>query len=183
MQIMDTVEGYGLVSRTLHWLMALAILLLFALGLWMVELDYLDPYYKSAPDLHRSAGIVLLAALVLRFVWRLVNVKPSDACLGPLERKAAQLVHWGFYPLLLALMVSGYLISTPDGRPIDVFGLVEVPSLIRRKGLEDAAGEVHEWLAYLTIALAAVHAAAAIKHHVVDRNRILVRMWSGPPKV
>jgi cytochrome b561 len=161
--------------------MAVAILALFGLGYWMVGLEYYSPYYKSAPDLHRSAGMLLLIALVLRFVWRIANVRPDDSELTPLERRASHIVHWGFYPLLLVLMVSGYLISTPDGRPIEVFGLFNVPSIIQEKGLEDTAGLVHEWLAYLTIAVAAVHAAGAMKHHVIDRSHILTRMWSGPP--
>ena len=181
MQIKDTRSGYGLLSRLLHWLMAVAIFALFALGIWMVRLDYYSPYYKLAPDIHRSAGILLLILLVLRFAWRVTSEKPDDQELKPLERKAAHVVHWGFYPLLLALMISGYLISTPDGRPIDVFGWFSVPSIIQSKGLEDTAGKIHEILAYVTIAVATVHAAAALKHHFVDRSSILTRMWSGPP--
>ncbi|MGE0024984.1 MAG: cytochrome b [Hyphomicrobium sp.] len=181
MQIRDTTGGYGLVSRLVHWLMALALFAMFGLGLWMVGLDYYSPYYHAAPDLHKSVGILLLMALVFRFAWRLANVRPDDHDLTPVERTAAGLVHWGFYPLLLALMVSGYLISTADGRPIDVFGLFEVPSPGENKGLEDTAGAIHAWLSYVVIALAAVHAAAALKHHVIDRGRSLSRMWSGPP--
>lgn len=181
MHIRDTLAGYGVVSRVLHWTMALAIVAMFALGLWMVDLDYYSPYYHSAPDIHKSVGIILLIALAVRFAWRIGNVKPSDDDLSPLERAGARVVHWGFYPLLLALMVSGYLISTADGRPIDVFGLFSVPSPGENKGLEDAAGKVHEWLSYAVMAIAAVHTAGALKHHVIDRGRSLSRMWSGPP--
>lgn len=181
MQVRDTATGYGVVSRGFHWLMALVIVAMFALGIWMVDLDYYSPYYHSAPDLHKSVGILLLIALALRFGWRLASIKPADDELTSFERTAARVVHWGFYPLLLALMVSGYLISTADGRPIDVFGLFSIPSPGENKGLEDTAGEVHAWLAYSVIVLAAVHAAAALKHHVIDRHRTLSRMWSGPP--
>lgn len=181
MHIKDTPAGYGLVSRLFHWLMALAIFGLFALGWWMVGLDYYSVYYHSAPDLHRSAGILLLIALLGRMAWRLINVKPDDAELTPVERKAAHLVHLGFYPLLLALMLSGYFISTPDGRLIDVFGLFSVPSIIQQKGLEDTAGLVHRVLAYVTVGLAVVHTIAALKHHFKDKSSILTRMWSGPP--
>lgn len=183
MQICDTSEGYGLLSRLFHWLMAVAIIAMFGLGLWMVDLNYYSPYYHSAPYLHKGVGILLLIALVLRFGWRLANVRPDDGDLAPLERMAARIVHWGFYPLLLALMVSGYLISTADGRPIEVFGLFQVPSPGENKGLEDSAGKVHAWLAYLVIVVAAIHAVAAVKHHVVDHTRVLSRMWSGAPKI
>src|SRR5436190_2054052 len=153
MLIGDTKTGYGLVTRDLHWVVAIAIVTLFFLGLWMVTHTYYSPYYRLAPDIHRSVGMLLLFLLVVRFVWRLANPKPVDSELSPLERAAANTVHWGFYPLLFALMVSGYLISTADGRPIEVFNWFSVPSLYHRQGLEDAAGEVHEWLAYVTIAL------------------------------
>jgi cytochrome b561 len=183
MLVRDTSHGYGLVSRLFHWLMAIVIVAMFGLGLWMVELDYYSPYYHSAPNLHKGVGILLLIALALRFSWRLASVKPDDDDLTPLERMASRIVHWGFYPLLLALMVSGYLISTADGRPIEVFGLFSVPSPGENKGLEDTAGAIHAYLAYVVILLAIVHAAAAVKHHVVDRGRSFSRMWSGPPTV
>lgn len=182
MSITDSPAGYGTVSRLLHWVMAVGIVFLFGLGWWMVGLDYYSPYYKSAPDLHRSIGIVMLALLAVRIVWRLRSVRPDDSDLSPFERKAARAVHFAFYPLLAVLMASGYLISTADGRAIDVFGLFEVPALIVSKGLEDPAGLVHEWVAYLVILLSAVHAGAAIKHHMIDKTDVLRRMLRGPAR-
>lgn len=183
MYIRDTSEGYGVVSRLFHWLMAVAIFGMFALGVWMVGLDYYNPYYNAAPDFHRSFGILLLGALLVRWVWRAANPKPSAGGLTPLEQKISYAVHWGFYVLLLALMVSGYLISTPEGRPIDVFGWFDVPSIVQVRGLEDGAGYIHRLVAYAVIALAAVHSLAALKHHYFDRSNVLRRMWSGPPSL
>jgi cytochrome b561 len=180
MSIKDTTAGYGLVTRAVHWIMAVAIVAMFILGLWMVTLTYYSPWYTTAPDIHRSVGMLLLGLLVARFVWRLANEKPEDSELSPLERVGAHIVHWGFYPLLCALMVSGYLISSSDGRPVAVFDWFSVPALVNDKGLEKPAGEVHELLAYLTMALVFLHAAASLKHHFIDRSRILARMWSGP---
>lgn len=182
MQIRDTLHGYGIVTRLFHWLMALGIFFLFGLGYWMVGLDYYSPYYISAPNLHRSLGLLLLAALLVRWVWRLASVHPDDSELSSFERRSAKIVHEGFYPLMLALMVSGYFISTSDGRPVDMFGLFQVPSLIVEKNLADTAGRIHEILAYITVGVALVHAAAALKHHFIDKSSILARMWFGPPK-
>jgi cytochrome b561 len=180
MHIRDTTDGYGLPTRIVHWLMTVAIVGMYVLGLWMVDLDYYSPYYRSAPDLHRSVGMLLLGLLIIRFVWRLFNDKPSDAELSRFERYTSQIVHWGFYPLLFALMVSGYLMSTADGRPIEVFDWFSVPALVHDKGIEKTAGEVHEVLADITMILVLLHAAAALKHHFLDRSRVLARMWSGP---
>ena len=99
MLIGDTNAGYGLVTRLTHWVMAVAIVAMFVLGLWMVTLNYYSPYYRTAPDVHRSVGMLLLFRLALRFAWRLANPKPDDAELSPFERAAAHIVHWGFYPL------------------------------------------------------------------------------------
>jgi len=181
MLIQDTKAGYGVVTRATHWVMALAIFGMFALGLWMTDLTYYSPYYTIAPHVHRSVGILLLVLLVFRFGWRLANTRPDDSDLSPFERVAAHVVHWGFYALLLALMVSGYFISTADGRPIQVFDWFSVPAVVDWKGLEEPAGEVHEILANVTIAVAVLHSAAALKHHFYDRSRVLKRMLSGPP--
>jgi cytochrome b561 len=124
--------------------------------------------------------MILLFTLIVRVLWRAINVRPSDAELLPLERKASFAVHWGLYLLLFALLVSGYLISTADGAPVSIFGWFDVPALTKMTGLETTAGNVHRILAYAVIALATIHALAALKHHFLDRSDILARMWSGP---
>lgn len=175
--IRDTKERYGLVSILLHWVMALAVFGLFALGTWMVRLDYYSPYYVSAPDLHRSAGIILFAVLCLRIVWRFSNIKPDQAALTGFERRASRIVHAAFYVLLVVLMLSGYIISTADGRSVEVFNWFSVPSPGKSEGLEDAAGFIHEWVAYSVMALAVLHASAALKHRLADKGSGSNRMW------
>jgi len=172
----NTHERYGWVSQWLHWLMALAIFALYGLGLWIDELTYNDPLYNTIPHIHESIGIIVLAALVFRFAWRIGDAEPRDDDLKPWERKAAKVMHWGFYPLILAIMISGYLISTADGRAISVFGWFDVPATLTGKNQEDLAGEVHEILADIVIIAAALHAAAALKHHFMDGGQSLRRM-------
>ncbi len=174
-------DGYGWVARVLHWGMALAIVAMFGLGVWMRSLGYYDPWYTRAPDLHRSVGILLLALLAVRLLWKLANPTPSDRHLSRMERYTSRMTHTLFYLLLFALMIAGYLISTADGRPISVFGLFDVPAIYVRKGLEETAGRVHEYLAYILMAIVGLHAAAALKHHVIDKDPTLTRMWRGSP--
>lgn len=179
MQLKNTKTGYGTIARILHWGMGLAILAMFPFGLWMRTLNYYSPFYQSAPNLHKSVGICLLVLLALRFVWRKVNVQPDDQYLKPKERLASHAMHLGFYAILLVQMCVGFLISTVDGRGIEVFGLFTVPSVYEQKGLEDTVGLIHEYLAYAIIAMVVVHAAAALKHHFINKDVTLTRMWRG----
>lgn len=177
----NTESSYGLVAIVLHWLMALSIFFMFGLGLYMVELSYYDAWYKGSLDLHKSLGILIILVFVFRLVWRLMNVEPeafkNHGAFAKFERRAAKLAHWLLYVLMAVLMFSGYLISTADGRGIEVFSLFEVPALKPLiENQEDLAGEVHEWLAWGLIALVAVHALAALKHHFVDKDGTLKRM-------
>jgi cytochrome b561 len=179
MPLKNTASGYGLVSRLFHWIMALAIFVVFGIGIWMVGLDYQSPYYRLGPDIHRSVGMLLAVALVFRWVWRLANVAPDDDELTPFERRASHVVHLLFYPLLAAVMISGYLISSAGGQAVDVFDWFSVPAVMKQPGLETPAGFVHRWLAYGAAALALVHTIAALKHHFVEKSRVLTRMWTG----
>jgi cytochrome b561 len=86
-------------------------------------------------------------------------------------------MHLLLYLVLFCVMLSGYLISTADGRAVEVFTLFEIPAIIYgMDGQEDIAGDIHFALAILLIGLVAVHAGAAIRHHFVDKDRTLKRM-------
>ncbi len=178
MQVRNSDHGYGILTISIHWIFALAFIGLFATGLYMVELTYYDPLYKTLPDLHRSIGITLAALLLFRFVWRMTNRQPKpEPNLKPYEIKASEAVHGLLYLFPLAIMLSGYLITTADGSSIDVFGLFEVPALLpAQKGREDIAGAVHFYLAYGTIGLVGLHMLAALKHHFIEKDRTLLKM-------
>ena len=169
-------ESYGIMSRLLHWSMAIAVVAMFALGLWMRSLDYYSPYYKTAPDIHKSIGLILLAFLVFRAIWNAFSPKPTHDSLTPFERRASKAVHFVLYAALFVLMIAGYFISTADGRPISIFGLVDVPSILTRKGMESLAGSVHYYVAFFIIAVASVHALAALYHHFIKRDGVLLGM-------
>lgn len=179
MGVKNTDRRYGSVAQALHWLMAGAVVGLFGLGLWMTSLDYYDPWYKAGPFLHEGAGVLVFAALVFRLYWRAVNPVPSLDGLTPFERRAARSAHWGMYGLMAVAAVSGYLISTGGGRPVAVFDLFSLPALVEGKRLADQAGAVHYYASLVLIALAALHAAVALKHHFMDRDGVLQRMLPG----
>ncbi|MBU6953707.1 MULTISPECIES: cytochrome b [unclassified Hahella] len=176
----NTQQNYGLIAILLHWLVALVVFGLFGLGLYMTDLSYYDAWYQKAPFIHKSIGMLLLFVIVFRLVWRFINVRPEpEASLSRIEKVASEWAHRLLYLLLIATMIAGYLISTADGRGIDVFGWFEIPALLPPvKGMEDIAGEIHEVLAWTLVGLAVLHALAAIKHHVIDKDKTLMRMFS-----
>ncbi len=181
----NTADGYGWVAVVLHWLVAVFVVGLFALGLWMVELTYYDAWYRRSTDIHKGVGILLCLVMLARLGWRLVNPRPvPDPTPARLERVAAAVTHVLLYVLLFAVMTAGYLISTADGRAIDVFGLFSVPATIAGvAGQADIAGDVHRALAIALIVLAGIHSLAALKHHFIDRDRTLLRMLGRAPPV
>ncbi len=179
-------EGrYGLVSIAFHWSVALAFIGLTALGVWMVGLTYYDPWYNDSLAIHKAAGIAVLVLALARLGWRCVDPAPGLVPgLRAWERTGAAVTHWSLAALAVLAPVTGYAISTSEGAGIDMFGLFELPALFAVTGrARDLAVDLHYWFAYGGIALAAVHAGAALKHHFVDRNATLTRMLAprSPP--
>ncbi|HXH01736.1 MAG TPA: cytochrome b [Candidatus Competibacteraceae bacterium] len=177
----NTEQGYGLVARVLHWLLALLLTGLFALGWYMTELDYYHPWYHAAPEWHRSVGVVTFLLILVRLGWTLANPKPRlPASMRPWQRVAATGGHHLLYLLMILVPLSGYLISTADGHALDVLGLFEIPALFGPvQGMEAMAGWVHYLLAFGAAWLVLVHALAALKHQFIDRDRTLTRMIRG----
>jgi len=179
MQWKNSTTRFGLIAVALHWLMALTIFVLFGLGLWMTELDYYDSWYKQGPWWHKSIGILLFFTLLFRLFWRKLTPPPvALASHKSWEVRLAHMAHLFLYLLLFAIMLSGYLISTADNRPIEVFGWFSIPATLTSiPNQEDVAGLVHLILASSIIGLVSLHAAAALKHHFIDRDRTLERIF------
>ncbi len=174
----NTNERYGWITIGLHWSVAMIVIGLFALGYWMVDLTYYDSWYKTGPALHKSIGLFLFTLMLFRLIWRNVQIQPIPlTTLTSFEKKSAHLMHMLLYVLLFLLMLSGYFISTADGRGIEFFALFDVPgfgSFIEDQ--EDVAGIFHKVTAYLIISMVLIHAAAALKHHFINKDKTLTRM-------
>lgn len=178
MPIRNSKQRWGALSIVLHWLVALCVFGLFGLGFWMTGLDYYHAWYKQGPDIHKSAGVLLLGILLLRLAWRLVNDTPEPpANHANWEKRLAHAVHLLLYLLLLAIITSGYFISTADGRAIPVFDWFELPAYpLGIEQQEEIAGTIHWYLALTLMSLVGVHAAGALKHHFIDKDETLKRM-------
>ena len=169
---------YSIVAIGFHWTIAIAVIGLVWLGAWMVGLTYYDPWYNDSLALHKAIGIALLVLVLAKFFWKFADRKPDfGAEVKPYERLGAIVMHLFLNTLIVLIPVTGYLISTSEGAGIDMFGLVVLPALFDISGqVRDVAIEIHFYLAYGGIALAAIHAGAALKHHVIDKGSTLTRM-------
>ena len=174
----NSISSWGWVSIVFHWLSAVLVIGLFVLGYWMVELDYYSQWYRIAPDWHKSLGVLLVLATLFRLVWRFCNPIPKSLDThSAAERLSAKGAYVLLYCLLLSTLPTGYLIVTASGQALEVFNWFAIPSVITSvDNIEDLAGKIHEWSAYILIGLASVHALAALKHHFFEKDATLKRM-------
>lgn len=178
MRYKSTESGFGLISIMLHWTMAVLFTGLFALGLYMVELDYYDPFYHEGPWWHTSFGVIMSLLVVIRIGWRSTETTPSPLpSYQPWELIIAKIAHKLMYLLLLAICISGYFISTAKGTAIEVFHLFELPAmLIIDEHTADSIAEIHEIANWSLVIVLSLHIAAAFKHQLIDKDGTLLRM-------
>lgn len=178
MQLRNTQQRYGILSRLLHWLVAVLILFLVWLGWYMVDLDYYDPWYYDSLNWHESLGMIALFLALAKIGWQVYSPVPEPgAGLGPWERRASRGMHWLLLVLMVVIPVTGYLTSTSDGKAVEVFAWLRVPAIISHDtSVRDWAITLHYWLAYGIFFLALGHAGAALKHQFLDRDGTLARM-------
>ncbi|MGD8430339.1 MAG: cytochrome b [Ectothiorhodospiraceae bacterium] len=177
MAVRNTVSEWGIPARVFHWLVVAGVAGLSALG-WVMVYWPLSPTQFRLYAWHKAAGVIVLGVVLLRLLWRLSNRAPALPDGMPLwERRAAHLSHWALYALLFALPITGYLINSAANFPLSVFGLFTLPNLTgENPALEDSAKLAHLTLFWILAAVVAVHVAAALKHHFIDRDDVLRRM-------
>ena len=173
----NTESQYGWASISLHWISALTIIGMYPLGWYIDTLTYYDPAYRTVPDIHRSIGIILAMVIVGRLAWRWISPPPKSLPQPAALKAISHLVHLGLLALTVAVLISGYMISTADGRAISVFGWFSVGAIdFGIDQQEDIAGAIHWYGATTLVCLAGLHAAAAIKHHLIDKDATFKRM-------
>lgn len=177
MQLKNSENHFGIIAITLHWVMAILLIGLLALGLYMVgvpiSLEKLKLY-----GWHKEYGILALLLVIIRIIWRFTNITPRLS-LPLLEKLAARAVHWAFYGFMIAMPITGWLITSAAGLPVSVFGWFVLPNLVGPNDqLMKLCEEIHKWLGYGLIATIILHASAALKHHFINKDDILRRMLS-----
>lgn len=174
----NTAQGYGLVARALHWAAAALLVAVLALGLVVEEMAR-GPARAATMNWHQSLGLLVLGLVAARLLWRLLDPVPAPEG-GPLARRLAPLMHWTLYGLAIAQPLSGWLLTQAEGHELVLFGSIPLPVLLAEsEPLEEVLEGVHGTL-WMVLAVAVLgHAAAALKHHFIDRDRTLLRMLKG----
>lgn len=174
---MTVADKYPLILRVLHWAIALLILSLLVMGLTMDEIPRSDPRHAQIYNLHKSLGVTVLGLALLRIACRIrLSVPPLPDSISRQERILAHLGHFGLYYFMLALPLSGIIMTNSFGFAAPWFG-VELPRIV---GVDKARGDfartAHEYMAWGIMGLVGLHIAGAIKHYVSERVNLFKRI-------
>ena len=174
-----TAARYSNTSIFLHWAIALLVIANLTIGLSMDQIP--KESMRSVMGTHKAIGVTVLVLTLWRILVRLrTGFLPLPAHTSPFERVVARLSHLLFYVLLLALPLTGWIMSSAAGRSISWFGLFNWPLLpIQGSPLGKVADELHGPLGYAMLALVLLHVAGALKHQLIDRDNLLARMLPG----
>jgi cytochrome b561 len=171
-----TTSNYTTPAMALHWLMALALPVSFAVGLYMADLPF-SPLSLKLFNWHKWAGVTLLALAIARLLWRATHRPPPELPMPAWQARAAHWTHRALYLLFFAVPLVGWAYSSAAGFPVVWFGVLPLPDFVPvDKNLAEAIKPWHGTLAWALAALAVLHVAAALKHHFADRDGLLARM-------
>lgn len=170
---------YSGTAIALHWVMALAILGNFCLGLYMTDLG-MSMLRLKLYNYHKWTGATILTLAALRLLWRLTHRPPAELPAPKWQHTAASVTHWALYALFFAVPLVGWAYSSAAGFPIVVFGVLPLPDFVPKDhALAEAIKPWHGDLAWVLFGLVCLHLAAVGKHMVIDRDGLIRRMLPG----
>ena len=174
---------YGGVAISLHWLLALAIVASFSLGVYMHDLPFSIARIKLF-NYHKWAGVTILVLSLLRLLWRLTHQPPPPSprqlAVTPVwQQRAAKVSHALMYVLFFAVPLLGWAYSSAAGLPIVWFGVLPLPDFVpvNRDMANALLKPMHAYAAFTLAGVVLMHVAAAFKHQFIDRDRLMSRMW------
>ena len=176
--IRNTQETYGSVTKFLHWSVSALVILMLAFSFFLEDVP--KHYQPTAFTLHKSTGLLILFLMVFRLVWRFSNTDPSLPQKIPTwQRVGVHVTHYLFYIALFCMPLTGWIMSTAAGRAPFFLGIWELPfpGIAQSEPLAHFFDALHLQLAWVLIGLLVLHIAAALKHHLIDKDNIFKRMW------
>jgi len=177
--LINTTDSYGLIARLFHWILFLMVVGVIIGGNIAADMPT-GPDKTFMIGMHKSFGFAILVLVVLRLLWRLANPLPRDLGTSRIENKLGHAMHIFLYILLLMQPAIGILMSQSFGHPVSFFGWFNVPTFVNENiRLGKILLEIHETLWVVLAISVGIHAAAALKHHFIEKNRTLLRMIQG----
>jgi cytochrome b561/polyisoprenoid-binding protein YceI len=176
-------NDYSAVAKSLHWLIALLVFVLFPLAWFMDDFSGIAKF--KAYNLHKSLGITVLALMFLRLLWRLARPTPTlPATMPRIERIAAHLGHFALYIVLFLMPVTGWAMISSSDKPSVLFQYTAFPMIPwlsqlpadDKKVYAEFFHSAHGVISYVLLTLIAIHIAAALRHAIILRDGILSRM-------
>jgi cytochrome b561 len=169
--------AYSLTARVLHWITAVLVLTTIPIGIVMANVSA-GALQDSLYVLHRSIGTVIIPLIIVRLGYRLTHRPlPLPDDIPPLQQFAARTTHWGLYALLIVQPFVGWVATSAYGAPIMVFGLFQLPPIWPQdQPFSERLFVVHQLIGLAIVCLAAAHIGAALHHHFVRKDRVLMRM-------
>lgn len=176
----NSAQTWGSMARTLHWGVALLLIVQTTLG-FIAEEAPLSPTKLELFVWHKSVGMLILALILIRLGWRAANPTPALPAGTPAwERYAARTSHALLYLLVIAIPLTGWIINSAANIPLRLFFVVPLPDIVAPdKALAERAATAHFALWVWLAVLVALHAAAALRHHFGKRNDVLLNMLGG----
>lgn len=174
----NTESQYGSLAQLLHWVMAVLMIGIIAVGYYMDGLADDDPSRGTFYNLHKSTGILILALVIVRLTWRQINTRPilPESVLH-WQKRLAHLAHALLYAFMFAMPLSGWAMSSAAGKAIPFYGLFELPPLIPKgSSYGGVAHDFHVLAWWGLLAIIMLHIAAALLHHFYYRDTTLKRM-------
>ncbi|MDB5764291.1 MAG: putative cytochrome [Herminiimonas sp.] len=168
---------YGGPAIFLHWVLAVLIAGLVGLGWYMMSIER-EPNSGWYFDLHKSFGLLVFALVVLRVLWRL-NHKPAElpASLPKWQVKVSSITHWLLYACMILMPVTGFLGASYSKSGVVFFGLHVPAWLVPARDMAKQFFSIHSAIVWVLVALVVLHAAAGLKHLLIDKNDVFQRMW------
>jgi cytochrome b561 len=172
-----TAAGYSRSAIALHWIVAVLIIVNLVYGLYTVNLPF-SPQKLRLFSYHKWIGVTIFALAAARLLWRLGHRPPPlPPAMKPWEARAATATHVLLYVLFFAAPLSGWLFSSAAGFQTVYLGVLPIPDLLtKNREVAETLKIAHHWINYAMAAVIALHIAAALKHHFIDRDDVLTRM-------
>jgi cytochrome b561 len=166
---------FPLLSRLLHWTMALLILAMLFIGVAMVS--SLSEYHRLVA-IHRPLGILLLVLAAVRLINRLLSPPPPlPAAMPMLLKLGARATHWLLYALMFAVPMVGWAMLSAADYPIQLVGTLHLPPILPHdRALYAILRPAHTVLAFLLFATFLAHLGAALTHALVFRDGVFRSM-------